>query len=82
MLHAFNDVFKDGHLALDNQLVYSFLGKTISLTPNFNQLPTVLYVGLRPRGLSLASSLMASLFRPCVGGHVLKEETAWLFPAA
>lgn len=71
MLHAFNDVFKNGHLALDNQLMY------ISLIPNFNLLPTVLYVGLRPRGLSLAS-----LFRPRVGGHVLKEETAWLFTAA
>jgi hypothetical protein len=45
-------VFRADHLALNNQLLYSSLGKTISLEPSFPQLSNVLYVGLRTYRLS------------------------------
>lgn len=40
-------VFRTDHLALNNQLLYSSLGKNTSFAPSFPQLYKVLYVGLR-----------------------------------
>lgn len=45
--------FRDGHLALDNQLVCCSFGKFTSPAPSFPQLPVVVCVGLRPRGCFL-----------------------------
>jgi hypothetical protein len=50
-------VFMDDHLVLDNQLVSSFLGKTISPALSIPWLP-VLCLGLRPPELSLISRLI------------------------
>lgn len=43
-------VFRAGHLASGNQLVYSSLGKTTSPTPSSTWLPVVFCVVLRLRG--------------------------------
>jgi hypothetical protein len=45
-------VFRSNHLVLDNQLVCSSLEKRICPALSIPQLPVVVYVGLRPPGLS------------------------------
>ena len=52
-------VFKMDHLALDNQLVCSLLGKATSPALSFPQLPIVLCVGCRPSGFFLVQSGMS-----------------------
>lgn len=42
--------FRDAYLALDSELVCSFLGRTISPASSFTQLPIVLCLGLMPHG--------------------------------
>lgn len=44
-------IFRDGHFALDNQLVHFFLGRATNHVGNFNWLSVVLCVALRPCGL-------------------------------
>ena len=70
--------FGADRLVLDNQLVYSFLEKTVSLVLSIPHLPAVLCVVLRPLGLSqptLACLLLLTFFRLCLGSHI--GETLW-----
>lgn len=69
-------VFRDDHLELDNQWMFSSWGRATSLAPHFTALhftevPVILCVGLRLDGLlcSLACSLVSSLLRSYLGGH-------------
>lgn len=64
-------------LAPDNQLGYSSLQKTISPTPPFPPLPTILSVGLRSHGLlsfRSAMPLVSFLFGSHLGNHVLPTQ--------
>lgn len=68
-------IFRNAHFLMDNQLVYSSLGKTTSPTPNFPQLPTVLIEGCSLAGFSLYTltcSLVLFLVNSCLGSHVGK----------
>lgn len=56
LLHLYNTcvyAFSTDYMALDNQLVCSFWGKTTSSAANFPYLPMVLCAGLRLHGLFL-----------------------------
>lgn len=59
----------------NDQLMLSSLGRTTSPAPSFTQLPIILWVGLRPRGLfpvpyGMAHSLVPSLFSSCLDSRV------------
>lgn len=52
LLCLYNDIcvyiFRVNNLELDNQLLFSSLGKTTSISPRFSQLSIVLCIGLKP----------------------------------
>lgn len=74
-------IFRDGHFALDNQLVHSFLGRAPNHVGSFNWLPVVLCVALRPCGLFSRVWLVCwcPLYPPPVGAvHVVEALQVYL----
>lgn len=63
-------VFRVDCLALDNQLVFSFLGKITSPVPNFPQLLIVLCAGLRPCALFYLYSICRIYWYHPSSGHI------------
>lgn len=73
-------VFKMDHLALDNQLVCSLLGKATSPALSFPQLLVVLCVEYKLHGPFLVYfglSIGVNLVQLTLGGHV--GETLWMW---
>lgn len=72
-------VFRTDQLALDNQTTCSYLGKSISPTRSFPQVPGVLCVELRLPGPSFIyfhMSVVVVLFSSYLGSYV--GETLWM----
>lgn len=65
-------VLRSDYLALDDQLVYSYMRKTISPTPSIPYLTVVIYVRLRSPGPSPFTLvyLLVFLFSLCLDSHV------------
>lgn len=67
-------VFKDDHLALDNQRVCLSLGRTNSHAPIFTQVPVIFCIGLRPPGLFPVNF---GMFIGFVLVHLTFEQLCW-----
>lgn len=68
-------VFRVDHLTLDNQLVCSFLGSTISTAPSFHQLFIVICVEMEPPGLFPTHFVMSYLLLTRYGILALDPQT-------
>ena len=73
------NVFRVDLLALNKELVYSFLEKTTFPTPSFTSLPVVLcvewdFLGFFPP--AMACPFLLFLFSLCLGSHVC--ESLWV----